>query len=777
MQDLPPRERGWLWDTQLVPLVLLTFSALVVLGTAVTVLKLRNNAVQFHSEVVALQARTFESQLTQSLHVVELLLGQPLDSGSSPEDAVLLNDRLRGEVARLPAVRSLSVLGASGRIEASSNPANVGRVVRMEDYLPRGAGEGSAGNGLRIGLPWGGRDFADGRVVAPPQSLSATQPSFIPVARHAVVRGRLVMVVANLNPDYFINTYARNLHADVGGSVDVMRYDGTLLFSTNEQLGPGQKMTSPLSSSPDLEMGSFESHEGDAGASLAAFRASRAYPLLVVARVSREQALRDWGRERSIILWVVAVSLAAVLSLAWFVYRRQARLLQERSRAEADRRRQMSTVLNSLSANLVLLDEAANIVLANSGWMRLLATRQVAGMGVRGYGNFLEVCRHFCGAPTAVLEGLARGVQAVLRHDQNQYATEIESHWEGVVQWFHAEVRRLDEPGMAGAIVILQDITNRKEAEAQLRLAASVFTHAREGIMITDADGHIVDVNETFSRITGYARDEAVGQSPRILKSGRHSVQEYEAMWRSLSDQGYWSGEIWNRRKDGEVYAEMQSISAVFDPAQNLTHYVSLFTDITPQKQHQAELETIAHFDALTHLPNRVLFADRLDQALLQCERRRGLLAVVYLDLDGFKTVNDSHGHAVGDALLVQLAQRMRWAVREGDSIARLGGDEFVAVLVDLESEQACVPVLERLLAAASEPVQLAANGQEVSLKVSASIGAALYPQHGRTGTDLMRVADAAMYRAKLQGKNRYCIYAGVAERPGPDHRAGSRLE
>lgn len=777
MQDLPPRKRGWLWDTQLVPLVLLTFTALVVLGTTVTVLKLRTDAVQFHAEVVALQARTFESQLTQSLHVIELLLGQPLDSAGKSDDVTGLNQQLQAEAARLPAVRSLSVLSANGRIEASSNVANVGRVVRMEDYLPQGVGERTAGNGLQVGLPWGGRDFADGRVVAPPQSLSATQASFVPVARQAVVRGRLVTVVANLNPDYFINTYTRNLHADVGGSVDVMRYDGTLLFSTNEQLRPGQQVNSPLATNPELEMGSFESDDGDAGPALAAFRASRAYPLVVVARVSRERALREWGRERRLILSVVAVSLTAVLSLALFVYRRQARLLKERSRAEADKRRQMATVLNSLSANLVLLDDKADIVMANSGWMRLLSTRQVAGMGVRGNGNFLELCRRFCGAPAPILEELAKGLQAVLRHQQEHYATEIESRWEGAVQWFHAEVRRLDEPGMAGVIVILQDITDRIEAEAQLRLAASVFTHAREGIMITDANGHIVDVNETFSRITGYARDEVVGQSPRILKSGRHSAQEYEAMWRSLRDQGYWSGEIWNRRKDGEVYAEMQSISAVFDPSQSLTHYVSLFTDITPQKQHQAELESIAHFDALTHLPNRVLFADRLDQALLQCERRKGLLAVVYLDLDGFKAVNDSHGHAVGDALLVQLAQRMRFAVREGDSIARLGGDEFVAVLVDLESEQACLPVLERLLTAASEPVQLAANGQAVVLKVSASIGAALYPQHGRTGNDLMRVADAAMYRAKLQGKNRYCIYAEATDRPSPDHRGGTRLE
>lgn len=767
MQDLPQRDRGWLWDTQLVPVLLLVFSALVMLGTAVTLLKLRDNALEFHSQVVALQARTFESQLTQSLHVVELLLGQSPDAGNPALEHETLNRQLQAEVSRLPAVRSLSILGETGRIEASSNRANVGRVVRLEDYLPRND-DVTPGNGLRIGLPWGGRDFADGRVVAPPLTLAPELPSFVPAARHAVVRGRLVLVVANLNPDYFINTYARNLQADVGGSVDVMRYDGTLLFSTNEQLRPGQRLNSPLAINPELETGSFESDEGAVGPSLAAFRASRAYPLVVVARVPKEVALRVWSRERRVVLAVVISSLGVVLVLVLFVYRRQAKLVAERAQAEMLRRRHLAAVLNSVPANLVLLDENANVIMGNAGWRQLLAQRQSdrasaqASAASPAHGNFLSLSRMISGGSPESIEELVVGAQRVLRREVDCFVTEFESRWHGQLQWFRIEVRRLSEATMAGAIVMLQDISERMEAEASLRLAASVFTHAREGIMITGADGRIVDVNATFCDITGYERQEVVGQTPRILKSGRHSTQDYQAMWRSLTDQGYWSGEIWNRRKNGEVYAEMQSISAVYDREQKISHYVSLFTDITPIKQHQAELESIAHFDALTRLPNRVLFADRLDQALLQCERRKTLLAVVYLDLDGFKAVNDSHGHATGDALLVQVAQRLKAALREGDSIARLGGDEFVAVLPDLESTEACIPVLERLLAAASEPVTLAQGMSSLRLQVSASIGAALFPEHGRSGGDLMRVADGAMYQAKLQGKNRFCIHGGV---------------
>jgi diguanylate cyclase (GGDEF)-like protein/PAS domain S-box-containing protein len=289
----------------------------------------------------------------------------------------------------------------------------------------------------------------------------------------------------------------------------------------------------------------------------------------------------------------------------------------------------------------------------------------------------------------------------------------------------------------------------------KLQLAASVFTHAREGIMITDAKGVIVDVNETFTRITGFSREEAVGQNPRMLNSGRQSTEYYAAMWRALLETGQWSGEVWNRRKGGEVYAEMQTVSAVRDSAGQTQNYVALFSDITPMKEHQRQLEHIAHYDALTLLPNRVLLADRLQQAILQSQRRRRSLAVVFLDLDGFKAVNDRHGHAIGDSLLITLAQRMKAALREGDTLARMGGDEFVAILVDLEQTQDYDPVLDRLLLAASAPFDAGAS----VLQVSASMGVTVYPQDGSDADLLMRHADQAMYAAKQAGRNRYHLF------------------
>lgn len=302
---------------------------------------------------------------------------------------------------------------------------------------------------------------------------------------------------------------------------------------------------------------------------------------------------------------------------------------------------------------------------------------------------------------------------------------------------------------------IVEDISKRKQSEAKLQLAASVFSHAREGIMITDASSTIIEVNDTFSLITGYSREEVLGKNPRIFQSGRHSAEFYKVMWQELMENNHWTGEIWNRRKNGEVYAEILTISAVRDTTGRTQHYVALFTDITPMKEYAQQLEHIAHYDALTTLPNRVLLADRLQQAILQTERRKYALAVIYLDLDGFKAINDTHGHETGDELLITVSQRMKEALREGDTLARIGGDEFVAVLVDLEQIADCEPVLSRLLETASAPVLV----DDIKLHVSASIGVTFYPQDNVDADHLIRHADQAMYVAKQSGKNRYHLF------------------
>jgi len=323
------------------------------------------------------------------------------------------------------------------------------------------------------------------------------------------------------------------------------------------------------------------------------------------------------------------------------------------------------------------------------------------------------------------------------------------------------------EGQVAGLIGVIFDITERKRAEEKLHLAASVFTYAREGILITTADGTIIDVNDAFSRITGYGRDEVVGQNPRLLSSGRHDQAFYADMWRALIDTGHWHGEIWNRRKSGEVFVEMQTISSVRDALGKPREYVSLFSDITVLKENERRLERIANYDALTGLPNRVLLSDRLRQGMAQAQRQGHLLAVAFLDLDGFKAINDSHGHKAGDELLIGVATRMTATLRESDTLARIGGDEFVAVLFDLADAAASEPMLSRLLAAAADPVP-AGN---LLLQVSASLGVTFYPQAAEVNADqLMRQADQAMYQAKLAGKNRYHVFDAEQDRSVRGH-------
>ncbi len=302
---------------------------------------------------------------------------------------------------------------------------------------------------------------------------------------------------------------------------------------------------------------------------------------------------------------------------------------------------------------------------------------------------------------------------------------------------------------------IIHDITERRAAEQRLRLMASVFRHAHDGIVITDAAVNIIEVNETFTTLTGYSRDEVLGRNPRLLQSGHHERAFYAGMWQALNSDGFWTGEMWNRKKNGEIYAEIASISAVRDDQGQVTHYVNVFADITALKHSQQRLERLAFHDPLTGLPNRALLSDRLSQAIANAERSASLLAVGYLDLDGFKPVNDRLGHAAGDQLLIAVARRLGAELRSSDTLSRLGGDEFVLLLNDLGDLNACERALYRILAALAAPFTIA--GQQVT--VSASLGVSLYPLDHVDADTLIRHADQAMYAAKQAGRNRYRLF------------------
>jgi len=339
----------------------------------------------------------------------------------------------------------------------------------------------------------------------------------------------------------------------------------------------------------------------------------------------------------------------------------------------------------------------------------------------------------------------------------------------GTVVWVIVTVSPLWRPGEKPecCLAVVRDITKRKRAEEELVFAAKVFEHSIEGIVVTDKDGKILRVNPAFSLITGYTPEEAIGQNPRVLKSDRHDVAFYQKMWEQLGREGQWSGEIWNRRKSGEVYPEWLTINAVRNPYGQITNYVSIFHDITELKRQQEALEHQAQHDALTGLPNRVLFNDRLEMALARMRRKKTRLALLFLDLDHFKNINDGFGHAAGDNLLVELSQRLQGHLRIGDTLARQGGDEFLVLLPEIESVEDAGLIATRLLESLHAPFF---HG-DIEYFVTASIGVTIAPDDGSAVDVLVKNADMAMYRAKNLGRNSYQFFT-----PELDAQAHRRL-
>ncbi len=291
----------------------------------------------------------------------------------------------------------------------------------------------------------------------------------------------------------------------------------------------------------------------------------------------------------------------------------------------------------------------------------------------------------------------------------------------------------------------------RQTANAELVLAARVFQHSKEGILVTDGNNRIISVNQSFSDITGYAAEEVLGEDPAMLASARQDRDFYQAMWHSIEQTGGWQGELWNRRRDGEVFPEYLTINCVRNEQGEIVNYIGIFSDISERKLAEERIQHLAHYDTLTGLPNRALFSDRLQQALIYAQRNQTSVALLFMDLDRFKQINDTLGHGIGDQLLQMVAQRLLECIREQDTVSRQGGDEFIAVLPDTDAAGAEM-VAEKILSSIIQPYTI--EGHE--LRISSSIGISLYPNHAQDADALIKYADVAMYQAKENGRNKF---------------------
>ncbi|QYK03212.1 EAL domain-containing protein [Shewanella psychrotolerans] len=312
-----------------------------------------------------------------------------------------------------------------------------------------------------------------------------------------------------------------------------------------------------------------------------------------------------------------------------------------------------------------------------------------------------------------------------------------------------------DDGILEGVIGITRNITSHKAAQEQLEMAASVFENSLEGVLITDAAGNIVEVHGAFTDITGFSRDEVIGKNPRIFSSGRQSKAFFEALWHAILTQGKWHGEVWNRHKSGAIFPERLTISSMYDDDNNVRYFVAVFTDISAQKQSEQELARLVYHDPLTQLPNRMTLSAQLEQELRHAKREEAELALIFIDVDLFKHINDSFGHVAGDTVLVELAQRLAAKLDSRGTLARLGSDEFVALLSHIESSDQVALMVSQLREVFDAPFVFDGG----AIRLTASMGIALYPGDGDNCDTLLSNADAAMHRAKTNGRNNYAFY------------------
>ncbi|WP_162224939.1 EAL domain-containing protein [Neptunomonas antarctica] len=338
-----------------------------------------------------------------------------------------------------------------------------------------------------------------------------------------------------------------------------------------------------------------------------------------------------------------------------------------------------------------------------------------------------------------------------LEGKQNNY----ESEWQG--RHYQAQVTPQYDTNdqVVGCIGLAVDITYRKHADESLRREAVIFDNTDEGIMVTDAEGNIIRVNKAFTVISGYKSDEVVGKHPKLQQSGRHDKTFYKKMWDSISQNGQWRGEIWNQRKNGDIYPAWENITMVKDEQGRLTHYVAIFSDISVLKASEERFSHLAHHDSLTELPNRLRFRANLEQAIEGAKRHKHKIALLYLDLDGFKHINDTLGHAIGDEYLKKMAERLKKCVRAEDTVARIGGDEFTIVLTEVAHAGAAGLITEKIVQAVRQPITV----NTATIDPSASIGICMYPDDAMDTDGMVKAADAAMYHAKAMGKNCYRFY------------------
>jgi diguanylate cyclase (GGDEF)-like protein/PAS domain S-box-containing protein len=567
--------------------------------------------------------------------------------------------------------------------------------------------------------------------------------------------GRFLGVVsAAIELDYFEKLF-KSVRLGASGALAVRRSDNHTLVvrqppapaEINRPLDPSHPVYRQIIAGERQGVLEFVA-QSDGVQRVYGYRVLERYPFYVLAGLSESDVMGFW-RQRAFIVGVLGTTLFACLFIVLFdLFRAQQRdqVAAERWRRNGDR---LSAAQRIARLGSWEIDLATMRVACSEELYRIFEVTRVEG-GAQ-YQEFLAQVHpdDRAAVDKALNDSIDQHQPVSLKHRLLMPDGRIKHVLESCETEYGKDGKALRVIGAS------QDVTSQQEMEAQMQLLASAVQYSGEAIVITDVDNKIVTVNPAFTRLTGYAADEVIGRNPRILSAGRTTPEEYARMWQGITERGFWQGEIWDRRKDGGIYPKWISISVIRDDEGQVRYHVAHFTDVSSERAAEERLHHIAHHDVLTGLLNRLSLKGRLDQALAGARRDGSRVALLFIDLDRFKVINDTLGHHMGDELLIEVAKRLLESVRDSDVVARLGGDEFVIMLSGIEHSGAVAMVAEKLVFSIGQSYQI--GGYD--LYTSPSIGIAIFPTDGNDGEMLMKNADAAMYHAKMAGRNNFQFF------------------
>lgn len=721
----------------------------LIIGLIIAALaNLRQEAIQTHRHIASLHAYTLEEHFSQILQHISLTMDRipplsheaPLQEEIFPVFMELLHNA--------PYLRSLSLLNDEGIIEVSSHQPNIGKRVRLENFVPTPFGEMPL---LRIGVPWEGRDFDSAQPSSTQKPIASDKISFLPLLKKVYFVKRAYYIIANLNTDYLGNRYSTILPLEQG-TVSLWRMDGILLFSTDYKKELGSSHYSIAHPMQDEDF--FEHLQHHTQNLLDVSKLAKFLPFIVEIQTNEANALGYWDKERLKLLGITTILIVLSGGLALALIMRYY-LENERQKNQLIYEKQFRVAMEATQTGLWTWNLELNHITWDPQCYLLLGYEK--DTFEPSWGKIVELTY-----PDDAKNMLLSIKEQITAHSSFLIERRMKT---ALQEWVWIQVRgkviefsKEHEPLFLTGVYI--NIDAQKKAE-QLHLSAVAF-ETQEAILITDAKEKIVKVNEAFSRITGYSDHEVIGQTPRILQSGYHDKAFYEAMWKSLIEEGFWQGELWNKRKNGEIYAESITITTIRDAKNKTTHFIANFNDITTHKVAQQHIQELAYYDPLTHLANRRLFDESLSEALNHSIDEKHFGALLFIDLDRFKELNDTYGHDAGDMLLIQAASRLKESIRESDLVARLGGDEFVILLKNLGNQQGIAhhltqSIAQKILSLLCKPYALAHG----NYMLGASIGCTIFGNDAtpKNGATLLKEADLAMYQAKEKGRNQIYFY------------------